>query len=347
MEARGTNEYIVHLARELLRRDKCVAVFCGPGPMLDLLKERDIPAKIFEHLGQRGFRGEERRRFFTELEAHDPQVIHVQPVRLARLLKQVESEVEVPIVLTLHAPPGRGRSLRSVLPRVAGIIATSQAVREELVNEYGVEKTRITVIHNGIDVEALARLEVRPIFQGGTPAIGCVGPVEKARGHELFVRAAAGIARAGKNYQFVVAGEGEQLPRLRRLATEQGLDECLTFVGNFSSYSEVLDALDVVVQSAQVQVSGFSILDAMGRGRPVIAFNTGTACEIIENGKTGLLVPMDEVDKLAGAMEDLAESPNRARRIGEAARRSIAEDYNIRTVAESILRYYARILSEK
>ena len=72
------------------------------------------------------------------------------------------------------------------------------------------------------------------------------------------------------------------MPPLRRLASSLGLDSYVTFVDDLYSYDQVLDATDVVVQSSQVDVSGFSILKAMGYGRPVIAFNTGTACEIIE-----------------------------------------------------------------
>ena len=345
MEARGTNEYVVHLARELMGRGTRVQVFCGPGPMLKLLKEENIPTKVFEHLGRRGFRGEERQRFIEELQTFDPQVVHAQTIEVARVLKQMEDGVGLPVLLTLHASPGRSLLRRSALPEVAVIVATSQYVREELVNDFGVEKSMIAVVHNGIDVDALARQEVRPIFQGGIPAIGCVGPVEKARGHELFVRAAARIARNGKDYQFVVAGEGEQLPQLRRIAAGEGLDDCLTFVGDFSSYAEVLDALDVVVQSAQVQVSGFSILDAMARGRPVIAFNTGTACEIIEAGKTGMVVPMDDMERLAGAIEELAEAPDKARRMGEAARRAVAEDFNVRKTVDDLLAVYAGLLA--
>lgn len=344
MRARGTNEYIVHLARELRRRGVDVSVFCGPGPMLKVVKGANIPVHVFERLGQGKLSNGDRQRFTELMIDFAPEVIHAQTAEVARLVNGVAEASQIPVLLTLHAVPKKAALLRSLVPDVAGVVATSQYLREQLVNECKVEKSAIRVIANGIDIEELAHSEVRPIFEHGVPVLGCVGPVEKARGHTHFVRAAAKIIRSGRNWQFVVAGEGELLPELRKLSTELGLDDCLTFVGNFSSYAEILDALDIVVQSAQEQVSGFSILDAMGRGRPVVAFNTGTACELIDSGNTGIIVPMDDVENLAAAMEQLAGKPDRARRMGEAARRQVAEIFNIRKVASDVLSLYDELL---
>ncbi|MFW6456930.1 MAG: glycosyltransferase family 4 protein [Planctomycetota bacterium] len=347
MRARGTNEYIVHLAKELRRRGVDVTVFCGPGPMLKVLGENDIPLHTFDRLGEQRLSGKERERFKMALEEFEPQLIHAQTAKVARMVISVTEDVPVPLLLTLHAVPSKARILRSIVRSTAGIVATSQYLREELVNECGVEKSSIHVIPNGIDMDGLAHEEVRPIFQNGIPVIGCVGPVEKARGYELFVKAAAKIVRDGQNWQFVVGGEGEELPRLRKMSTELGLDDSLTFVGNFSSYAEILDALDIVVQSAQVQVSGFSILDAMGRGRPVVAFNTGTACELIDSGSTGVIVPMDDINRLSEAIVNLAGNPDEARRMGEAARREVAETFNIRKVTSDMLALYSELIPGK
>ncbi|MFP4026795.1 MAG: glycosyltransferase family 4 protein [Candidatus Brocadiia bacterium] len=345
MEARGTNEYVVHLANELQRRNLTVAVFGGPGAMFEVLKDKGIPSQTFERLGKLRMRSAERERFGEEIRKFDPQIVHAQTVRVARLVKQLGKQVDVPVVLTMHAPPRKVRAFRSIAEQVSGIIATSEDVREELVNECRVEKSKIVVIPNGIDIDAVAGEKTRPIFSSGSVVLGSVGPVEHARGHELFVRAASRTVGEGQRWHFVVAGKGEELPHLRKLRRELDLEECLTFARDFSSYDEVLDALDIVIQSAQVDVSGFSILDAMANGRPVIAFNTGTACEMIEDGRTGRLVPKDNVESLASAMQELASQPEKARRIGEGARRAVGEKFNIRRVADRTLEFYDRLLS--
>ena len=100
MEARGTNEYVVHLASELLRRGVDVTVFCAPGPMLELLADEAINVETFERLGSRGLKGAERDRFVARLQKYGPQVIHAQTIPLAVLLGQMEAGA--PVVLTLH-----------------------------------------------------------------------------------------------------------------------------------------------------------------------------------------------------------------------------------------------------
>ena len=354
MESRGTSEYTVNLAGEFKSRGVEVAVFCVPGPMLDALDKAQIPVTIFEYLESRWFRFRQAESLLAAAERFSPQIVHGQTVRVGRPLKALarharlaaDGQPSAPIVLTVHWPPRANRAFRSLADRaLSGIIATSQDVREALVNTSGVDKAKIAVIPNGIDVDAPsdAGRRVRPIFSGFCPVVGSVGPVEKARGHELFVRAAGRLVRSGKLLQFVVAGEGEELPRLCRLASRLGLDRHLTFVRDFASYDEILSALDIVVQSSQVDVSGFSILEAMARGRPVVAFNTGTACEMLETGKTGILVQRGDVDGLAQAIEELAENTERAREMGQAARTKVAQDFNIKKVAGTTLTFYARL----
>jgi glycosyltransferase involved in cell wall biosynthesis len=279
------------------------------------------------------------------LSGFSPQIVHGQTCRVLRAIKDLARRTSVPIVMTLHSPPPKLRAFRRLSARLGGIIATTQHVREELVNRARVAKAKIAVIPNGIDVSALRAREIRATFSGAAPVIGSVGPVEKKRGHELFVRAAARLVSAGKQFQFLVGGHGEELPGLRELSSSLGLDSCITFVDDLQSYDQVLNAIDVVVQSSQVDVSGFSILKAMGYGRPVIAFNTGTACEIVEDNTTGLLVPREDVGKLAQAIGALAENPQRARQMGQAALAKVAERFNVEKVAQTTLDFYSALLS--
>jgi glycosyltransferase involved in cell wall biosynthesis len=225
------------------------------------------------------------------------------------------------------------------------VIAASQAVREGLVNDCGVARGKIRVIHNGVDIDRLDEDRISPIFATRVPVVGSLGPIEHQRGHELFIRAAGLVASRLPDVQFVVAGEGTELPGLRKLVAGLGLDRRVTLATDFGSYADVLAAIDVVVQSSQVNVSGFSILEAMGHGRPVIAFNTGTACEIVEDGKTGLLIPKGDVDALAGAIVRLLDDRDTAARMGAAARRAVAERFDARTLAEATLAYYEDLVS--
>jgi len=345
MEPRGTSEYTLQLARELRGNGVAVSVFCVPGPMLPLLEKEGVPVETFEHLESSGLHFGERRRLFDAAVRFAPRIVHAQSVRVAGAVRMLSRRSDVPLVLTVHWRPRRAHMLARLSRRLMGIIATTQDVREELVNECGIDRSKVTVIHNGIDVARTGEHSVLPIFSGRVPTVGSLGPVEEQRGQGLFVEAAASLARDGPAVQFVVAGEGAELPGIRRRIRSMGLERQMTLVTNFGAYEEVVGALDVVVQSSLVDVSGFSILTAMGCGRPVVAFNTGTACEIIEDGKTGLLVPKGDVEALAGAVQGLLQDRDAARRIGESARLRVQDKFDIRTLARETLRYYASLLN--
>jgi glycosyltransferase involved in cell wall biosynthesis len=346
LQARGTNEYAVYLADELKRRGIQTCILCGTGPMIQVLEEKNIPFETFEHMAGKRLPKRERELFGQKIHDFAPQVVHAQNVQATNIFLKHCGKGKLPLVLTIHASPPKVRMFKSQIANLDGIVATTQDVREELVNNYKVPKSKIRVIANGIDVHSLETDNMRPIFSNDTVVIGSVGPAEEYRGHKLFLKAAAQIVGRGKNFQFVVAGEGDEIPKLSRLANKLGVDGCLTFARDFSSYKDILEAIDIVVQTSLVNVSGFSILDAMAHGRAVIAFNTGTACEIIEDGNTGKLVPRDDVELLAAAIEDIAENPEMARKLGESAREKVIRNFNVRTVADNTLDLYEDILKK-
>jgi len=345
MEARGTCEYTVNLTAQFKAEGIEVMVLCVAGPMLDAIRQAGIRVETFTRLESPLFQFTEGRRFGEVLRGFKPQIVHLQTVRIARVLDVVRSKSNVPVVLTVHWRPAHKWRFRRLSRRVDGIIATSQAVREEIVNKCRVGKDKIRVIPNAIDMGRLEKARIRPIFANRVRVIGSIGPVEERRGQELFVRAAARLVRKGADRQFVVAGEGSEVPALRKLADELGLRSRLTFVGGFSRYEDILDAIDVAVQSSLVDVSGFSILEAMGHGRPVIAFNTGTACEMIEDGKTGRLVPKGDVAALAAAIEELTDQVQKARQMGERARERVAQKFDIRAIARQTRDFYTELLT--
>jgi glycosyltransferase involved in cell wall biosynthesis len=344
MEPRGTSEYTLNLAKELKASGVHVAVFCCPGPMLEMLSRSGVRVQTFEHLENLRLRFGEQKRLLAASEEFSPQLAHGHSFRVAGPLRFLGKESGLPLVLTLHWLPSQARALRRFSRQLAGVIATTQAVREGLVNQCGVNRAKVRVIPNGIDVARLDARGITPIFRSRTPVVGCLGPIEERRGHKLFVQAASLLRARATDIHFVVAGDGEELRDLRKLIGNLGLERCVTLATDFAAYEDVLNALDVVVQSSQVDVSGFSILEAMGHGRPVIAFNTGTACEIVEDQKTGMLVPKGDVKALAGAIEYLIDNLDVARRIGERARRAVREKFNVRTNARETLQFYADIL---
>ncbi len=343
MQPRGTCEYTLNLARELKRRDVDLSVFCSEGGMLGALEDLVVDVRTFKRLDRSSFFPGPRRRFLKAVEDCAPDIVHGQSFSIAPALRLIRRK-DVPMVLTVHWRPRRARAFRRFARSLAGIIATTQDVREEIVNQCRVPRQKVKVIHNGVDPERLEAAEMRPVFSGRVPVVGSLGPVEEMRGHELFVRAVAILVTRGVKAQFVVAGKGDRVPELRRLITDLDIDRWVTVSSEFGSYTEVLDALDIVVQSSQMDVSGYSILEAMGHGRPVVAFNTGTACEMVEDKATGLLVSKGDVPALADAVQYLLSDTNVAMQMGEKARAAVTRRFSIAAIASETLRFYGDVV---
>ncbi len=345
MEVRGISQCAFGLARELRRQQVETAVFCAPGPMLERFAEMGIPVRTFDHLENMCLHLGEQKRFAQAAAEWEPQIVHGHSYRVAGAMKLLRGDCSAPQALTLHWMPPAGRGLRKFARGLAGIIATTQSLREELVNDCGLAKRQIEVIPNGIDVERLMERTIPPIFRSPVPAVGSLGPIEERRGHELFIQAAAELVRRGVKAQFVVAGQGEETPEIRRLIHSLDLAHRVTVAVDFAAYHDVLNALDIVVQSSQMDISGMSILEAMGHARPVIAFNTGTACELVEDGRTGVLVPKGDGGVLADAVQRLLADQDRARRMAMQAQQRVRERFDIRDTARQHLRLYAELLS--
>jgi len=346
LEPRGTSEYTLNLARELKNCGVQVLVMGVEGPMLNAFRRQDIEVQTFNRLESWIFHLVERGDFIRSLRDFEPQVIHLQSTRVGGLLGVIRKHFDVPVLLTVHSQPQSRIRFRRMSKRVDCIIASSQVVRAAIVNRGDVPKDKISVIPNGIPVFEASRTEADPIFSRSSVVVGSIGPVEKERGHELFIEAASRLIKKGSHRQFLVAGEGSELPDLRRLVRQRGLQEYITFVGGFSEYEDILDAVDVAVQSSLVDVSGFSILEAMGHGRPVVAFNTGTACEIIDDQKTGRLVPKGDVNALANAIEDITSDKDKAQEMGAQARQRVMEKFNIQIIARDTLDLYGRLAAQ-
>lgn len=343
---RGTSECSVHLAREMHAQGVDVRVFCGPGAMVAPLEEAGVGVDVFAHMESPQWHPATRRRLVKAVQEFQPDVVHAHSGRVLDAVKVLSVETELPLLLTLHARPAHARGFRRLCKSLRGVIAATQDVREELVNQCGFDRRKVHVIPNGIDVDRIATLDVPPVFGAAVPVVGSLGPVEEQRGHELFVQAVSRLVREGVRAQFVVAGVGDDVPGIRKMVKHLGLEQWVTMACDLSSYDDVLGALDIVVHASQVDVSGYSILFAMGYERAVVAFNTGTACEIIKDGKNGVLVNKGDAKALAAAMRSLLEDTGYARELAQAARESVAARFNIRTIAGETLDYYARLLDD-
>jgi glycosyltransferase involved in cell wall biosynthesis len=180
----------------------------------------------------------------------------------------------------------------------------------------------------------------------GEVLIGVFGRLQRWKGQDLFVEAAAEVARARPHTRFAVVGgsvfglEPEFLEGLRDRADTLGLGDRLLFTGFRSDVPRLMAACDVVCHTSRVpEPFGLVIVEAMALGRSVIATEGGGPSEIIASDEYGLLVPPGDSRALARSMLALVDDPDRRRALGENARERVRREFSIDVMASRLLEY--------
>lgn len=237
-------------------------------------------------------------------------------------------------IVTYHGalPPLRNGGMRRafkewIVRRTASkIVAVSEYLKGSLLKA-GVPREKLVRIYNGIDS---SRYSVSPggVLRRelgclpGSQIIGTVANMRKSKGLEYFVRAARIVSESFPQTHFVVAGETEieMEKKLACLIGELSLGDRFTFLGFREDIPQILAELDVFALASVSEGLSIATIEAMASGKPVVVTRSGGPEEIIEDRKTGLLVPPADPHALASGICDLLRSPQIATRLGRNAR---------------------------
>jgi glycosyltransferase involved in cell wall biosynthesis len=140
-------------------------------------------------------------------------------------------------------------------------------------------------------------------------------------------------------------GEEEYEEQIRAQAVQLGLEDVLEWTGFRSDIDPLLHQMEVFVHASTTgEPFGQVIVEAMLAGKPVVATNGGGVPEIVQEGQTGLLVPMNDAESMAAAIIWLIENPEKGRQMGEAGRARALEHFSIQKTAGKIEEIYSLLL---
>jgi glycosyltransferase involved in cell wall biosynthesis len=187
--------------------------------------------------------------------------------------------------------------------------------------------------------------------QGGTGPVLFVGRLVERKGVGHLIEAIARLGPTGPRLEIV--GEGPERPRLEALAQRLGVASRVVFRGKIppdelqASYARAAVCVLPSVLDARGDTEGLGVvlLEAMNHGTPVIASRVGGIPDIVEDGVSGLLVPPGDADALAAAVQRLGDDPALARRLGEAGRRRLREQFSWRAIVQRWLDLYAGLVT--
>ena len=213
-------------------------------------------------------------------------------------------------------------------------VAISAGLARYLAANEGFDASAFEVVHYGIE-PGLA-----PPPPPGEPRLAIVGRLIPIKGHEVLLEALRLVREEVPELTLEIAGDGPLESQLRATVARLGLADRVTFLGRVAPPAPVYERAEIVVVPSFGEGFGMVALEAMERGRAVIASDVGGLPEIVAAGETGLVVPSGDPAALAGAIAELARDPSRAAVFGAAGRERALSAFSQDRCTEQTERLY-------
>lgn len=232
------------------------------------------------------------------------------------------------------------------------VVAVCERAGQELETHVGLARHRITVIPNGVDAEPFlngsedARARLRAAAGAGPDdlVVVHVGSFSTEKNHGALIRSAAALRAVGVPLRLWLIGDGPTHCAIETMGAEVRLTEHMWLPGVRADVADVLAAADLLVLPSLTEGMPAVVIEAGLSRLPVVAFNVGGIDEVVQNGRTGLLVSAGDEPGLQAAMTRLARDGELRRAMGEAARTACL-DYEIGRIAARYADVYGRLLA--
>ncbi|MGA3067357.1 MAG: glycosyltransferase [Tepidisphaeraceae bacterium] len=275
-----------------------------------------------------------------------PDVVHTH--QIAALLYAGRAARRAGIANVVHTEHGKnyaGRFRTRMLGRWAGRYAkrffcVSSDIAAEVAEWRVVGSKKLTVVRNGIDMDdidsATAAQTVRadmgiPL---GAAVIGTVGRLSDIKRQDVLIRALARLRRQQADIHLLLVGDGPRRGDLVKLAWKLGLTDAVHFAGYQNQPQKYLAAMDVFALSSASEGMPLSVLEAWAARKPVVAFHVGGLPEIVEQRRSGILVPAGHETELTAAILEVISNPKFASELAAEGRRRVENEFSLTRTAQ-------------
>ena len=252
------------------------------------------------------------------------------------------------LIHTVHRADGdmiTGRSLfnRVLLSRVNAVTAVSDAAAHEFSCANGYPEANVQTIYNGIDISRFHNGKPSGGHAKAGPILGSIANLSPDKDCTTLLQGFAGILRSCPGAELLVVGDGPAAAATKRRAEELHVAEHVRFLGFRSDVPDILADLDLLIHSTRTEGMGIAILEAMASGVPVVASRVGGIPEIVDHGKTGLLVASGEPNALSAAVLELLGDEGRRKQMVEASREQVALRFSLEAMCRQYGELYGRV----
>lgn len=259
------------------------------------------------------------------------------------------------LVTSIHGaeifPGGNPKSkyslaIRFLLHSTDALVAVSQGFKRQLLAIFPEHESKMRAIHNGINIEEFSkeRTDCKRIIQD--PYLLCIALHNEKKGIDVLLHAFKTVVDSFPSLKLVLVGDGPLRMKLEDLADSLEIRECVVFLGlqDRSQVPTILQGCEMFVLASRSEPFGIVLIEALACRKPVIATKVDGPLEIIDDGKTGILVEPDNPDALAEAIISLLKDHDLQNEIAENGYASVRERFLSTHVGLAYEKLYRKLL---
>lgn len=345
-------KFAIDLSIQLIARGHLSEIVClkDSGDMLGLALAHDLKVRAFNKRDGRDLKLLTSLAEYIRKEKFD--IVHTHnmaPLIYGTLASRLALNSHL-----IHTRHGREPEVANALIWALNkkVVTISHDAKERLHACNRIPDDKVCVIQNGVDLGAFGKklceeekLELKRSLglADGAFIVGNIGRLAPEKDQESLITAFSKFLATGANAELVIAGDGPLMARLTEQASFHGIKDRVKLLGYRSDISRLLNIFDVFVLSSSTEGISLTLLEAMAAGKPIIATRVGGNPEVVEDEKTGLLVPSGAPDDLAAALQKLYADRYLLEKYGQAGERRAHDVFDIAAMTDAYIKLYHEI----
>jgi len=254
----------------------------------------------------------------------------------------------IPIITTEHDPfelHGFKKKIKNIcLRKTDQTIVISSGNYGLLVDHYKLPEKWLSLVHNGIEIDRFLDTKNKadlPIKTGDI-VITCIAEMHSRKGHKYLLDAFLKSQKQFPNLQLILVGTG---PIENELKLKYNSHPHVHFLGWRNDIPEILKASDIFILPSLREAFGLVVLEAMISGAVTIATNNGGTVDIIEDGKSGYLIPPQSRERIINTIQTILQNPGQKEDIKKAATKRVKDYFTAEKMTEKTIETYSKITS--